>query len=123
MASAFTTAMLDEMLNGVTVDRMTLHSGSPGADGTGNVISAAPVVCSFSAAEADGGSRKRALASAVEFTGATGSTTVAYFGLWKYDPGGNIFKCAIERTSGDVATNSAGEYNVTTATKFTVAAA
>lgn len=108
-------------LSGVdNADLMTLHSGDPGADGTGNVISDAPVACAWAAAEAATPSgRQRKLSAAVEFTGATPSTSVAYFGLWKAGTP-NTWLGRIARASGDAATNAAGAYTVTTDTKIPV---
>lgn len=108
-------------LSGVdNADLMTLHSGDPGADGSANVISDAPVACAWAAAESDGGTgRQRRLSAAVEFSGATPSTTVAYFGLWKANTP-NVYLGRIARASGDAATNAAGAYIVTTDTKIPV---
>jgi len=102
-------------------DRLTLHSGDPGADGTGNVVSDAPEACSWAAAESDAGSgRQRALAAAVDFTGATPTTAVAYFGLWDHNEGDPVYLGRIARESGDATTNADGEYSVKTGTKITL---
>lgn len=99
------------------IDKLTLHSDAPGVDGTGNVVSAAAVACTWGAAESDGGTgRQRRLAAAVEFTGATPTTTVAYIGLWD----DTVFCGYITRSTGDAATNAAGAYTVTTDTKVTL---
>ena len=113
MATFFTDAALDEMLNALDVDYMTLHSGDPGATGVANVISDAPVACVLAASEDNTGTgRKRHINADVAFTGAGVSATVAYFGLWK----GATYKAGIARTSGDATTNAAEEYTVTTGT-------
>ena len=121
--SEFNAAGLDRLLTtGLEkFDRLTLHSDDPGEAGADNVVSAAPVACSWDTAESDGGTgRQRKLAAAVEFTGATESTTVAYFGLWDNNSGTPVYLGRIARDSGDAATNAAGEYTVTTDTKITL---
>jgi hypothetical protein len=116
MASTLTDTVLDAMLNAIDVDGMSLHSGAPG-DGTGNVVGAV-IAATFGSAGTTGSTgRQRAVSSNVEFTGATASANVVNFGLWKRgEP--NVYRGYIVRDSGDTATNAAGEYTVTTATKI-----
>ena len=117
MATALNSTAIDAMLNGVTIDLISLHSGDPGVDGTANVVGAAQAA-TFQAAEDNGdGKRKRELDAAVEFTGLTPGATVAYIGLWTNDTP-DVFLGDITRDSGDATVNAAGEYNVTVATKI-----
>lgn len=120
--SALNAAGLDLLLTAGldAFDKLTLHSDAPGVDGTANVVSAAPVTCTWDTAESDGGTgRQRTLAAAVEFTGATPTTAVAYIGLWD----DTVYLGYITRTTGDAATNAAGEYTVTTDTAVKLAMA
>ena len=121
--SEFNAAGLDRLLTtGLEkFDRLTLHSADPGEAGDDNVVSDAPVACSWDTAESDGGTgRQRKLAAAVEFTGATATTAVAYFGLWDHNGGTPVYLGRIARDSGDAATNADGAYTVTTDTKILV---
>jgi len=111
----FNATGLDEMANGSTVNKISLHSGAPGVAGDENVVSAA-VAATFSAAEADGDNRKRVLASQVDFTGLTPLASVVNIGLWH----NTTYLGYCVRTSGDAAVNAAGNYSVTTGSKIVV---
>lgn len=119
MATALNGTALDDMLDGLDVDGVSLHSGDPGAAGDGNVVKAA-VAATFKAAEIDGAgpARKRELNAAVNITGATASTAVVNIGLWGSTQ--TVFMGYISRSSGDETTNAAGEYTLTTGTKITI---
>lgn len=111
MASALNSTALDQMLDALTIDRMTLHSGDPGVAGDQNVESVAPVACGFDAAQAGAGTaRKRVVSDDVVFTGMTPSVTISHFGLWLNS--GTVYKGYIERSSGDTAANADGDYTV-----------
>jgi len=116
MATFFVDASLDQMLDAFTATTMSLHSGDPGVDGLSNdETTGAHVACSFSASEdGDVTGRKRVLAAQVDFTGLTPSVSVTHFGLWV----GATYKGCIERTSGDAAANTSGEYSVTVGTQI-----
>jgi hypothetical protein len=121
--SEINAAGLDRFLQtGLTkFDRVTLHSDAPGVDGTANVVSAAPVACAWDTPESDGGDGRQApLAAAVEFTGATPTTTVAYIGVWDNNTGSPVYLGYITRSTGDAATNAAGAYTVTVDTTISV---
>jgi len=97
--------------------KLSLHSGAPGAGGDGNVVKVA-VAATFAAAATNGDGRmQRSLSAPVEITGATPSTTVLYVGIWT---GSDTYYGYIDRDGGDPATNAAGEYTLTTATKLIV---
>lgn len=115
--SLLNASALDDLLGAIDWDLMTLHSGDPGAAGTDNVISAAPVAITWDTPEAHTSGRKVHLAADVDFTGATPTTTVAYLGLWK-DGTPDVFKGYITRSTGDAATNAAGEYTVDAASTY-----
>ena len=116
----FSTTGKNEMLDGLTVDLMSLHTGDPGAAGTANEVTGsgssgayARVACSFSAAS----SSARALASAVNFVGPN-SGSAKYIGLW--ENAGTVFKGSIQITSGDTSFNASGQFQVTTAASLTL---
>jgi len=117
--SALNAAGLDRLLtNGLdAVDKLTLHSADPGAAGTDNVVSDAPVACTWDTAQSDGDTgRQRPLAAAVEFSGASPTTTVDCIGLWD----DTVYLGCITRSTGDAATNAAGTYTVTTDTAISL---
>ena len=110
---AFSTTAKNAMLDALTVDRVQLHSGDPGAAGTSNVVSDTYVAATFAAA--DGG--ERALSSAVEYTELTPSQAVTYLSAWTHS--GVVFIGSVALT-GDQEANGDGEYTVTTGTKLTI---
>jgi hypothetical protein len=113
---AYSTTALNEALDGITVDRVRLHSGAPGASGTDNALGSATVACTFNAAS--GG--ERLLNADVAFTGLGASATVSHFSLW--ENAGTVFKGGFARTGGDATANAAGEYTLkATTTKMTAA--
>lgn len=122
MATVLNSTALDAMLNGTfDPDGVSLHSGDPGVDGTGNVVAAAQAA-TFAAAEAGTGSaRKRALAAQEDFTGLTASASVVNIGLWTDTAGTPTYYGYVSRTGGDAAVNAAGEYSLTTATEIILA--
>ena len=90
----YTTLAKNTMLNALTINRMSLHTGNPGTDGTANVYSgggytyqAATFATAF-----DG---KRQLSAAVVFQG-TPSDTVAWVGFWN----SNTFRGAAALDAG-----------------------
>lgn len=104
-----------QALDAITIDRMSLHSGDPGVNGTANEISGngyTRQACSFNAAAAGA----RVLGAAVDFVGPA-SQVVTWVGLWLN--AGTVFKGA-KALTGDQAMNAAGEYRVTTATQLTI---
>lgn len=112
----FVATARNQMLDGLTVDRMSLHNGDPGVLGANNEIAGggyARQVCSFAAAAAGA----RALSADVNFT-ATALQAVTHIGLWLN--AGTVFRGHVALT-GDAAFNAAGEYTVTTDTEITLA--
>ena len=105
----FSTTAKNTMLDALTVDRIQLHSGDPGADGTANVIANTKVAATFSAAS----SGERPLATAVNYTGLTPGQSVTYVSFWK--DAGTVFHGS-KPAVGDQAANASGEYNVKAAT-------
>ena len=105
--SVFALAAKHEMLDALDVDRIQLHTGDPGADGTANVISDTMQAAAWDSAATG----KRALTEPVEYTGLTPSQAVTWVSVWKAgEP--NVFKGKGEG-SGDLAANAEGELNVT----------
>jgi hypothetical protein len=117
MAATFATASLNSALDALTMTYMTLHSASPGTDGSNLAAGCTKTACTFNAA----GSAERVLNADVAFTGLTANTSVTHFGVWNGNsPGTYIGGDAID--SGDTTANAAGEYTVkATTTKFTAA--
>ena len=88
---AFVAAAKNTMLDALTVDRLSLHSGDPGADGLSNELSGgtpayARKACVYAAAS--GG--ERLLNADVTFD-VPASTSVQYVGKWNYNGGTMIF--------------------------------
>jgi hypothetical protein len=103
-----------QALDGITVDRVSLHSGDPGTTGASYITAGGKQAASFNAANASG---ERVLNADVAFTGMTPSQSVTYFGVWLNS--GDVFKCGAILT-GDQAANAAGEYTLKgTTTKIT----
>lgn len=89
---------------GTQVDAISLHSASPGTTGA-NELSGTTRQTPVWELDAVG---ELVLSAAEDFTGATPLTNVTHLGLWL----GGVFRGHITRTSGDAATNAAGEYSV-----------
>jgi hypothetical protein len=114
--ATFATVALNQALDGITVDRVSLHSGDPGTTGANYITAAGRQAATFNAAS--GG--ERLLNADVAFTGMTGGQAVTYWGAWLN--AGTVFKCGGPLT-GDTAANAAGEFTLKgTTTKITAAA-
>lgn len=100
----FATVAKNEALDGITVDRVRLHSGNPGAAGTDNALGAGLSAATFSAAS----SGERALASDVTVTGLSAAQSVTYFSVWENS--GTVFKGGFPISSGAVNADGSGEY-------------
>ena len=98
-------------LDALTLDRVQLHSGDPGAAGASSQLGT-KVAATFAAAS----SGVRALSAQVDFTGLTASQSVTYYSVWEHNGGSPIFRASGQITSGDVTANAAGAYSLTTAT-------
>lgn len=101
------TTAKNTMLDALTADLLSLHSGDPGADGTANELSGgsyARQAATFNAANAG----SRALNANVDFT-CTANTSVTYLGVWKNT--GTVFLGSVA-LSGDQTANAAGQYRV-----------
>jgi len=109
---AFSVAAKNEMLDGVTVDLMSLHTDDPGSSGTSNEVSGGGYsrqAATFAAAS----SGERALDDDVDFVGPA-DEDATWIGLWE-DGDPDVFKGRVA-LSGDVAFNSSGEFQVKAAT-------
>lgn len=100
---AFSVTARNQALDGITVDRVSLHSGDPGATGANLIAGGGKVAATFNAAA----SGERALNADVAFTGLGASQAVTHFGVWLN--AGDVFKCGAALT-GDQAANASGEY-------------
>jgi hypothetical protein len=115
--ATFSTTALNQALDGITVDRISLHNGDPGTTGANYISATGKQAATINAAS--GG--ERVLNADVAFTGGTGSASVTYVGFWLN--AGDVFKAGVALT-GDQAFNAAGEYTVkASTTKLTAAAA
>jgi len=112
----FSTNAKNEMLDGLTVNRVRLHSGDPGAAGANNQIAGTYQEVAFDAAA----SGARALSADEDFTGLTPSQSITWASIWDDNGGSPVHKGNIEIASGDVAANAAGEYSLTTSTQLTL---
>jgi hypothetical protein len=101
-------------LDAITVDRIRLHSGSPGSAGTDNALGAGLSSATFSAAS----SAERLLASDVTVTGLSAAQSVTHFSVWLNS--GTVFRGGFAITSGAVNADGAGQYVLkATTTKLT----
>ena len=115
--ASFSTTALNQALDGITIDRVSLHSGDPGTTGANYISAAGRQAATFNAAA----SGERVLNADVAFSGMTGGQSVTHWGAWLN--AGTVFKCGEAIESGDVVANSAGEYTLRgTLTKITAAA-
>lgn len=105
----FSTTAKNTMLDALTADRIQLHSGDPGVDGTGNVIAGTMKEATFAAANA----ASRALSSDVAYTDLTPAQSITHVSFWKND--GTVFHGG-QALTGDKAANASGEYTVKAAT-------
>lgn len=112
----FSTAARNQALDGITVDRVSLHSGDPGTTGANMIAGGGRQAATFEAAGASADGERR-LTGDVAFTGLGAGTAVTYFGAWLN--AGTVFKFGAALT-GDQAANAAGEYTLKgTTTKIT----
>jgi hypothetical protein len=102
----FATTAKNAMLDGLTVDRIRLHSGDPGSAGTDNALGAGLSAATFSAAS----SAERVLASDVTVTGLSANQSVTHFSVWLNS--GTVFRGGFAISAGDVTANAAGEYTL-----------
>lgn len=106
--SVFSTDAKNEMLDALTCDEIQLHDGDPGAAGTANRVGAANGIEAAVFAAASSGAR--ALNADVDFTGMGDSTSITWISVWE---SGVQFQGKAQ-LSGDAASNSSGEFTVTT---------
>jgi hypothetical protein len=110
---AFSTTARNQALDGITCDRVSLHSGDPGTTGANIIAGGGKQAATFNAAA----SGERVLNADVAFSGLGASQAVTHFGVWLN--AGDVFKCGAALT-GDQAANAAGEYTLKgTTTKIT----
>jgi hypothetical protein len=114
--TGFSVATKNEMLDSKTFDRVRLHSGAPGADGSANQISDTLVAAVFNAAS--GG--ERLLNADIAYTGLTPSQSVTHFSAWEWNAGDPIYRGSSALT-GDNSVNAAGEFTLKgTTTKLAI---
>jgi hypothetical protein len=100
----FATTAKNQMLDGLTVDRIRLHSGNPGSAGTDNELGAGLSAATFSAASGS----ERVLASDVTVTGLAANQSVTHYSVWLNS--GTVFRGAFAISTGDTTANAAGEF-------------
>ena len=116
----FSTTAKNTMLDSLTVDRLSLHTGDPGVDGTANEVSGgspayARVACVYDAAA----SGERLLNANVTLD-VPAATSVMYVGKWDYNGGTMIFHGSDQVTTETFAAQ--GQYVATaTTSKLTIA--
>jgi hypothetical protein len=112
---AFSDTAKNQALDGITVDRVSLHSGDPSTTGANYITAGGRQAATFNAAS----SGERLLNADVAFTGMTASQSVTHWGAWLN--AGTIFKYGGALT-GDQAANASGEYTLKgSTTKITAA--
>lgn len=109
----FSTTAKNTMLDALAIDRVQLHSGDPGADGSNNVIAGTKVAASFAAAS----NGERALSANVDYTGLTPSQSITHYSIW--ETAGTVYRGSKPLT-GDQAANASGEYTLKATTKLTL---
>lgn len=111
--ATFSVTARNQALDGITVDRVSLHSGDPGTTGANYISGGGKQAATFDAAS----NGERLLNSDVAFTGLGASQAVTHYGFWLAS--GDVFKGGAALT-GDQAANAAGEYTLKgTTTKIT----
>lgn len=105
--AGFSTTAKNAMLDALTMDRVRLHSGDPGAAGTSNTIAAFGLTAATFAAASGG---ERVMSGDVAFTGGSAGQSVTHFSIWSN--AGTVYQCSGAISSGDVAANAAGEYTL-----------
>lgn len=112
----FSTSAKGTMLDALTMNRIRLHSGDPGAAGTDNALGAGLSTATFAAASAGA----RQMSGDVTVTGLAASQSVTHFSVWNST--GPVFLGSGEITAGDVNATSGGEYIlVATGTSVSIA--
>ena len=112
--AGFSTATKTAMLDAITMNRIRLHSGDPGAAGTSNQLGAGLSTAVFDAAA----SGSRALNAAVAVTGLTANQSVTYFSVWT--AAGSVFVGSGTIATGDLNANSSGDYTLEVGTTVSV---
>jgi hypothetical protein len=90
------------------IDEVGIHTADPGVAGTSNEWTGggyARQAPTYDAAS----SGVASLDAALDYTGPA-TTNAVWFSLWGT---GSVFLGAVERTSGDAASNASGEYSIT----------
>lgn len=105
----FATAAKNTMLDALTVDRVRLHSGDPGASGTSNTIVAFGLTAATFAAASSG---ERVMSGDVAFTGGSAAQSVTYWSAWDNNGGSPVYHGSGTISAGDVTANAAGEYTL-----------
>ena len=107
----FTVTVRNGWLDGLGITQVQLHTGDPGASGTGGT----PLGTKQNATWAAASNGTKSLASDVPFTGLGVSVAVGFFSAWA----GATF-VGSGPVTGDANANAAGAYTLTTGTTLTV---
>lgn len=107
--AGFSTTAKNIALDALTLDRVRLHSGDPGASGTSNTIAAAGLTAATFAAASGG---ERALSGDVAFSGMAGGQPVYYWSGWNNNGGSPVYLVSGAISVGDVVANAAGEFRL-----------
>jgi hypothetical protein len=109
----FSVTARNQALDGITVDRVSLHSGDPGTTGANYISGGGKQAATFNAAA----SGERVLNADVSFSSLGANQAVTHYGAWL--AAGDVFKFGAALT-GDQEANAAGEYTLKgTTTKVT----
>lgn len=115
MAQEWSNTAKNTALDALTLDRIRLHSGDPGASGTSLALGSL-TACTFAAAA----SGSRALSSNVTLTGLGANQSCTWFSVWNNNGGSPIFMGRSPIEAGDTTANASGELTLTTATTVAI---
>lgn len=101
----FSETAKNTMLDSLTANRVNIHNGDPGVDGTSNAIGTLTAAVFDAAA-----SGARALNADVSFTGLGSHAAVTWFSVWK--AAGSVFLGSGQINIGDDEADVDGKFNL-----------
>lgn len=88
---SFVTSAKNGMLDALTVDRISLHTGDPGAAGTSNEVTGGVPAYARTACVYDAAASSERLLNADVTLNVPAATSISYVGKWNYNGGSMIF--------------------------------
>lgn len=106
----------NSMLDAVVIDKIQLHSGDPGSNGTNNVLGSLTDATFDAAAQGI-----RQLSADVAFSSLGASASVTWFSIWGLEGMIETFRGAAQITTGDTQADGTGAYTLkATGTAFSI---